>query len=151
MPEVFGVRLPPASDCLTAVDFDLLPNRPPPDVKLYDEEIEEIAESDSEEEGDYEEDEPSTTATGINQTFRGSTLQSEDTFMEDPGQPVGPISALTPSDVDMLATPVRALAQEEEEEDPLFGDEGDEPMDAAPASSPAGGVKRKLELDEDYD
>ena len=40
VPEVYGVRLPPASECLTAVDFDLVPNKPPPGVKLFDEEIE---------------------------------------------------------------------------------------------------------------
>jgi len=56
----------------------------------------------------------------------------------------------------MLATPSRALAQEEEEDeedDNLFGDEGDEPMDTAPVESPqsGGGVKRKLAIDEDYD
>ena len=50
VPEVFGVRLPPASECLTSVDFDLVPNKPPPGVKLYDEEIEEIEESDEDDE-----------------------------------------------------------------------------------------------------
>ena len=49
MPEVFGVRLPPASELLTSVDFDLIPNKPPPGTKLYDEEVEEIEESESEE------------------------------------------------------------------------------------------------------
>lgn len=48
VPETFGLRLPPASDCLTSVDFDLIPNRPPPAIKQYDEEIEEIEESGSE-------------------------------------------------------------------------------------------------------
>ena len=50
VPEVYGVRLPPASECLTAVDFDLVPNKPPPGVKLFDEEVEEIEESESDEE-----------------------------------------------------------------------------------------------------
>ena len=50
VPEVFGVRLPPAADCLTSVDFDLIPSKPPPGVKLYDEEIEEVEESDDEDE-----------------------------------------------------------------------------------------------------
>ncbi|KAH9938494.1 uncharacterized protein B0H18DRAFT_967431, partial [Fomitopsis serialis] len=49
-PEVFGVRLPPANDCLTSVDFDLVPNKPPPGVKLYDEEVEEVEESEEEDE-----------------------------------------------------------------------------------------------------
>ncbi|KAH9062198.1 TFIID-domain-containing protein [Lactarius vividus] len=50
VPEVFGLRLPPANECLTAVDFDLVPNRPPPEEKQFDEEIEEIVESASEDE-----------------------------------------------------------------------------------------------------
>ncbi|KAI9454623.1 hypothetical protein F5148DRAFT_424645 [Russula earlei] len=29
VPEVSGLRLPPANECLTAIDFDLVPNRPP--------------------------------------------------------------------------------------------------------------------------
>ncbi|KIO12802.1 hypothetical protein M404DRAFT_80544, partial [Pisolithus tinctorius Marx 270] len=44
VPEVFGVRLPPASETLTSVNFELVSNKPPPSVKLYDEEIEEIEE-----------------------------------------------------------------------------------------------------------
>jgi transcription initiation factor TFIID subunit 9B len=47
VPEVFGVRLPPPKDRLTSVDFDLLPNKPPPGVKVYDEEI--VEETDEEE------------------------------------------------------------------------------------------------------
>ena len=50
VPEVFGVRLPPASECLTSVDFDLVPSKPPPGVKLYDEEFEEVEESEDEDE-----------------------------------------------------------------------------------------------------
>ena len=55
IPEVFGVRLPPLKDCLTSVDFDLVPNKPPPTVQLYEEEI--VEETDDEEEGDDEDDE----------------------------------------------------------------------------------------------
>ncbi|KIK30467.1 hypothetical protein PISMIDRAFT_77790, partial [Pisolithus microcarpus 441] len=44
VPEVFGVRLPPASETLTSVNFELVSNKPPPSVKLYDEEVEEIEE-----------------------------------------------------------------------------------------------------------
>ncbi|KAG8852391.1 Transcription initiation factor TFIID subunit 9 [Tulasnella sp. 330] len=53
VPEVFGVRLPPAKHCLTAVDFDLIPNKPPPGVSLNDQEE---GQSDDEEEGseDYD-------------------------------------------------------------------------------------------------
>jgi len=56
IPEVFGVRLPPLKDCLTSVDFDLVPNKPPPTVQLYEEEIVEETDDD-EEEGDDDDDE----------------------------------------------------------------------------------------------
>jgi len=42
VPETFGVRLPPAQHCLTEVDFDLVPNKPPPEDPLYEEYEEEI-------------------------------------------------------------------------------------------------------------
>lgn len=49
VPEVFGVRLPPAKDCLTSINFDLVPNRPPPGINLWEEEVEEeVTESESE-------------------------------------------------------------------------------------------------------
>ncbi|EJU06275.1 TFIID-domain-containing protein [Dacryopinax primogenitus] len=35
IPETYGVRLPPAKHCLTQVDFDLVPNRPPPGSDYY--------------------------------------------------------------------------------------------------------------------
>ena len=50
VPEVFGVRLPSSQHVLTQVNFDLVPNKPPPTVKQYDEEIEEIEEDESDEE-----------------------------------------------------------------------------------------------------
>lgn len=49
VPEVFGVRLPPAKECLTAVDFDLVPNKPPPAVVLYEEEEVEVDDDEEEE------------------------------------------------------------------------------------------------------
>ena len=39
VPEVFGVRLPSSPHVLTQVDFDLVPKKPPPTVKQYEEEI----------------------------------------------------------------------------------------------------------------
>lgn len=158
VPEVFGVRLPPASECLTSVDFDLIPNKPPPGEKLYDEEVEEVEESDDEDED--EDMEPA----AIPPTSHPSHLQNPDQVMHDASaQPVAPIGALqTPSDVDMM-TPGVAVPEEgseAEEEDGLFagGDEeeesGDEHMEeVAPASPGAAtnGVKRKLVEEEDYD
>jgi len=55
VPEVFGIRHPPEKDCLMAVDFDLVPNKPPPNVQLYEEE--EYEETDEEVEEDDEDDE----------------------------------------------------------------------------------------------
>ncbi|KAG9006637.1 Transcription initiation factor TFIID subunit 9 [Tulasnella sp. JGI-2019a] len=56
VPEVFGVRLPPAKHCLTAVDFDLIPNKPPPGVSLNDENDEDEEEAQSEEDEGFEDD-----------------------------------------------------------------------------------------------
>lgn len=152
VPEVFGVRVPPASECLTAVDFDLIPNKPPPGVKLYDEEVEEIEESDEEEDEDME-------PAAIPQSQPPHTQQAA---VPPPTAPVGALQ--TPSDVDMIGT---GAAPEEgsdgEEEDGLFGNAGDEeeesadePMEDVAATATAGdgatnGVKRKLVEEEDYD
>ena len=49
MSEVFGVRLPPSKECLTSINFDLVPNHPPPGINLWEEEVEEeVTESESE-------------------------------------------------------------------------------------------------------
>ncbi|PIL36873.1 hypothetical protein GSI_00563 [Ganoderma sinense ZZ0214-1] len=153
VPEVYGVRLPPAHECLIAVDFDLVPNKPPPGVKLYDEEVEEVEESESDEDEDME---PAPLPT--------SQSQSQAQQVQIPPVSAGP--AHTPSDVDML-TPGGVPAEEgseAEEDDGLFagGDEeeeesGDDAMEDVTASTPAAGdattngVKRKLVEEEDYD
>ena len=154
VPEVFGVRLPPASECLTAVDFDLVPNKPPPGVKQYDEEIEEVEESEEEDDEDME---PATLPPAAQRSAAHAP----------PIPPVAPIAPVhTPSDVDML-TPGAVPAEEgseAEEDDGLFagGDEeeeesGDDAMEDVTASGPAtdaaatNGVKRKLVEEEDYD
>ncbi|KAH9482844.1 Transcription initiation factor TFIID subunit 9 [Psilocybe cubensis] len=155
VPEVFGLRLPPASECLASVDFDLIPNKPPPGVKLYDEEIEEIEESESEEE--EEEDTDMVPAPIERQPSQDQPMREEAPF---------PISAIaTPADVDMLGTPsgMRMDQDEgsdaaEEEEDGLFagGDDEDEESDGMEEVStslvePSNGVKRKLVEEDDYD
>lgn len=153
VPEVYGVRLPPANECLTAVDFDLVPNKPPPGVKLYDEEVEEIEESESDEDEDME---PAPLPSAASQ----SQAQQQQRAYVPPV--VG--AAHTPSDVDML-TPGGVPAEEgseAEEDDGLFagGDEeeeesGDEAMEDVTASgagdAATNGVKRKLVEEEDYD
>ncbi|KAI0698638.1 transcription initiation factor IID, 31kD subunit-domain-containing protein [Cytidiella melzeri] len=149
VPEVFGVRLPPASECLTSVDFDLVPNKPPPGVKLYDEELEEIEESEDED-GDME---PATIPTA-------EPSQPIQTSQQEPIPP--PMAALhSPSEMDIMTPGIGAPEEasdgegaglfsggEEEEES------GDEAMDVsmtAPAVDVANGAKRKLVEEDDYD
>jgi len=147
--EVFGVRLPPASECLTAVDYNLVPNKPPPDVKIFDEIVEEIEESDSEEEED--------------------TMESQEPTMDEPSSRLAPptipitapITAMhTPSDVDLVGSPEHDEEEEngsDEAEDGLFagGDEeeeseGDQAMEGVEVAA-TNGIKRKLVEDDEYD
>lgn len=151
VPEVFGVRLPPASECLTSVDFDLVPNKPPPGVKLYDEEIEEVEESEDED----EDMEPATIPAP-----QGQAPKEEQATQEAVPMPLG--ARQSPSDVDMM-TPVIAAPEEVSEGEDAGGlfsggeeeeeESGDEAMDvAAPAGEDASaGIKRKLVEEEDYD
>ncbi|EGO01854.1 hypothetical protein SERLA73DRAFT_49023 [Serpula lacrymans var. lacrymans S7.3] len=166
VPEVFGVRLPPANETLTAVNFDLIPNKPPPGVKLYDEEIEEIE----------DDDEPETPA--VRARIMGGEEEEEeeedDADMEPTSIPVRTAGPITPADIEMTATPisgpiVAAAAPEEgsdgEEEDGLFGTGGDDeeeeeeeesnPDDAMEEiqtnAAATNGITRKLVEEEDYD
>ncbi|KAJ3550621.1 hypothetical protein NMY22_g343 [Coprinellus aureogranulatus] len=158
VPEVFGVRLPPISECLTSVDFDLIPNKPPPGVKIFDEEFDEVEESEEEEEAELEPVQ-SVSATG-RATGTPSSMAQDDHVMDAPF----PISAIaTPSDIDMLG-PAQATQEAEEgsdidEDDGLFagGDDEEEESDGmeevqtAGGTAPSNGVKRKLVEEDDYD
>ncbi|PFH52521.1 hypothetical protein AMATHDRAFT_139656 [Amanita thiersii Skay4041] len=161
VPEVFGIRLPPTSDCLTAVDFDLVPHKPPPDVKLYDEEVEEIEESESEEEDEDADMEPAAMpppqATG---TPSSATSASQDHTIRD--EAPFPISAIqTPSEMDVLGTPLAGTAGMDEgsdagdDEDGLFAGGDDEESDGMEEIQTTGnatnGTKRKLVEEDDYD
>ncbi len=156
VPEVYGVRLPPASECLTAVDFDLVPNKPPPGVKLFDEEIEEVEESESDDDDMEPAPLPAPQAQQQPQQYQP---QQQQAYIP----PIAPALPHTPSDVDML-TPGAVPAEEgseAEEDDGLFagGDEeeeesADEAMEDVTASGgvdAANGMKRKLVEEEDYD
>jgi len=160
VPEVFGVRMPQASDCLTAINFDLVPNKPPPGAKLYDEEIEEIEESESEEEEDEEDEmelapipKPATNiAAATHQTAANLTVREDAPF---------PISAIaTPSDIEMLGTPGAITGGQggdegSEDEDGLFAggddDEDSDGMEEIQTTEASNGVKRKLVEEDDYD
>lgn len=152
VPEVFGVRLPPQSECLTNVDFNLIPNKPPPDVKIYDE-IEEVEESESEEE-EEEQDE--------DEDMEPAPVPTPQPVREEAPFPISAIA--TPSDIDMFGTPAAGASSQKmdegsdmgEEEDGLFagGDDEEEESDGmeevqtAPDSSEA---KRTLVEEDDYD
>ncbi|KAF7981639.1 hypothetical protein HWV62_18404 [Athelia sp. TMB] len=156
VPEVFGIRLPPAAETLTAIDFDLVPSKPPPGTKLYDEEIEEVEESESEEEEDEDEDMEPAAIPPAAPTPAAAQRPTVD---------IGPVSAMqTPSDIDMIGTPAPDEGSDAaEEEDGLFagGDEededdeegsgGDDAMEEVQPANGAAGVKRKLVEEEDYD
>lgn len=149
MLEVFGLRLPPQSERLTAIDFDLIPNRPPPEEKQFDEEIEEIAESASE---DEDEDMEPATIPPVVPPIQAVTAASA----------VNPVNAVhSPSeDVEMADTSAVVANEVEEgsdEDDGLFagGEESgvDEPMEevTTAAEDQTDGLKRKLVEEDDYD
>lgn len=141
------------------MDFDLIPNKPPPGVKIYDEEIEEIEESESSEE--EEEPEPyQNTQTSAWGRASGTPSSVAQEVMETPF----PISAIaTPADIDMLGPSAGTQPMETEEgsdidEDGLFagGDDeeesdGMEEVQTALGSGSGSGVKRKLVEEDDYD
>lgn len=148
VPEVFGVRIPASTHVLSQVDFDLVPNKPPPQVKQYDEEVEEVEEDDDEDED--------------------ASLQE---IKVEERAPLGLAPArahafATPSDADVTSpTPAGGAVGVEDgseggqdEEEGLFGDddsEGDEGMESVEVPDVAepnvNGTKRKLVEDEDYD
>lgn len=148
MLEVFGLRLPPPNERLTAIDFDLIPNRPPPEEKQFDEEIEEIAESASEDEDD--DMEPATIPAAPPQAITAPHTAA-----------VNSVNAVhTPSeDVEMADTSAAVPNEVEEgsdEDDGLFagGEESgvDEPMEEVTAAEDlTDGLKRKLVEEDDYD
>ncbi|KAL1735832.1 transcription initiation factor IID, 31kD subunit-domain-containing protein [Schizophyllum commune] len=123
VPEVFGVRLPSdPDDTLTGINFDLVPNRPPPGVKIYDEEIEEIEESEEEDEAVLEAEEEDVDMGGAN--FDEQASQPPPEPMEDSAPfPISAFAPATPADISM-ATPGDAGSDAGEDGD-LFGDEGE--------------------------
>ena len=140
---MFGVRLPPPSECLTAVDFDLIPNKPPPEVKQYDEELEEVEESESDEDEMEAADIPSVPH------WQGAPMASltQPQHDTDSGQP---LVAQTPADVDMGGTGGDE-GSDNDDADGLFGEEEEESGDEAMEDIAANDVKRKLVEEDDYD
>lgn len=150
------MRMPQASECLTSIDFDLIPNKPPPGVKLYDEEIEEVEESESEE--DDEDMEPAPIPQQPMPSRSAPNPAPQETVREFEEAPF-PISAIDTS-ADLRIGSQMAVDEGSdagEEEDGLFagGDEEEEDSDAMEEVQTSlqhtNGVKRKLEEDDDYD
>lgn len=167
--ETYGVRLPPLKHCLTAVDFDLVPNKPPPEdvVKLED---------DDEEESEEEEEEDPVSPTRPDEEMELAE-PSNIADVQPPSDLSGLASGIRMSEEAGEGEEVLAPPKEEEEEeagsddddDGLFGDDGadddddDDDMemvdiqttvvDAAPATNgtPQVGEKRKLSEDDEYD
>ncbi|KAK7061574.1 transcription initiation factor TFIID subunit 9 [Favolaschia claudopus] len=158
VPEVFGVRMPQASECLTSIDFDLIPNKPPPGVKLYDEEIEEVEESESEEDDDDDMEPtpiPQQRPMPLSRPAAPQTQQEPPREFEEAPFPISAID--TSADIRIGSQmAVDEGSEAGEEEDGLFagGDEEEEDSDAmeeVQTSLEHNGVKRKLEEDDDYD
>lgn len=133
VPEVYGVRLPPPKNCLTAVDFDIIPNKPPPGVKLTE---------DEDDEGD-EEDEDDEESDGDQKDQSGDfEMASADLF------------AITDDVNQGEEGGAKAGRGDEGDEDDLFGDEEeDEEMADETAANGLGGARtgEKRALEEDYD
>ncbi len=144
---MFGVRLPQSSDCLTSIDFDLVPNKPPPGVKIYDEEIEEIEESEEEDEDMEPAPIPESMASGPSAT---SSVAPEP-VQEAPF----PISAL-PSVADARMASDNG-SDVGDEDDGLFAGGDDDDSDAMEEvqttlnEGAVNGMKRKLVETDDYD
>lgn len=151
VPEVFGVRLPPQSECLTNVDFNIIPNKPPPDVKIYDE-VDEEEESEEEEEEEEEQD--------IDEDMEPAPVPTPQPVPQEAPFPISAIA--TPSDIEMFGTPAAGASTQEmdegsdagEEEDGLFAggdDEESDGMEEVQTTPNSGEVKRKLVEEDDYD
>ncbi|KAG8740920.1 Transcription initiation factor TFIID subunit 9 [Ceratobasidium sp. 428] len=146
--DTYGTRIPPAKQALTSVDFDIVPNKPPPgmnDPETFEEEYEEW------EEDDTPEVPPAPAADDL-------------MVMDDPDEPIALVDETAPIQGGEAGEAAPQAEEEDNDADDLFGDaeadDDDNKMDQdtttaepAPASgSPsAGGVKRKIEEDDNYD
>ena len=132
------MRLPPPSECLTAVDFDLIPNKPPPLSKFYTETIEELEESESDDNDDDMEPAYHQPAT---------REDSEEPMQQDAPFPISAIAAPI-----VIGSAEQKQEEASDDEDGLFagGDEDSDGMEEV-QDQPVNGAKRKLVEDDDYD
>ncbi|ELU45452.1 TFIID-31kDa domain-containing protein [Rhizoctonia solani AG-1 IA] len=145
--DTYGIRVP-AKHALTSVDFDIVPNKPPPGLngpETYEEEYEEWEEDDTPE--------------------QPSGPQGDDLMvMDDPDEPIALVEDVAPMQNGGATAGEEAPTQVDEgagsDADDLFGDAGEDDADKmdqdAPAPEPSGtspsaGAKRKMEEDDNYD
>lgn len=163
--EVFGVRLPPAKNCLAAVDFDLVPNKPPPGLVVSqgeDEEEEDDSADDGEDEeglrGDRDRDDDMEMADGsVTNLFSmpmaaqmtGDREDYDDPADEGPGDPTG-VGSGGPDEDDLFGEDEgdEDAAMEEAEGSDPFGGHSEMPNGFTTA---AGGKRKADDDDDDYD
>ncbi|KAJ7068122.1 transcription initiation factor IID, 31kD subunit-domain-containing protein [Mycena amicta] len=150
VPEVFGVRMPPASDCLTSIDFDLIPNRPPPGVKLY----EEVEESESESESD-DDMEPAPIPQQAAPSRPPPTAAPPEPVVDETPFPISAIDMSSGPRIGSQVVPNEGSDAGEEEDGLFAGGDDDDDSDAMEevqtSLGQTNGIKRKLEEDDDYD
>ncbi|KAI6034331.1 hypothetical protein BKA83DRAFT_4188353 [Pisolithus microcarpus] len=137
VPEVFG------SETLTSVNFELVSNKPPPSVKLYDEEVEEI-EEEEEAPGPQEDEEDDADMEPAAIPASNPPVTPTDVEMGTSSPASAPIVATVAEEADLFGG-----AGEDEDEDESAGDDVMEEIQTA--TEPSNGVKRKLVEEEDYD
>lgn len=160
MSETYGVRLPPQKYCLTAIDFDLVPNKPPPqDVAV-------LSSDEGDDDGDDEEDEAEIDEAMDEDPLSPRRDMDGDTTMLTPG----PDGLAGPSSMDALGLLSSTLQGHQPEPDASDSDDGpdglfedddeddqDDDSQGAPAAggstgaAPQIGEKRKLNEDDEYD
>lgn len=145
---MFGVRLPQQSECLTSIDFDLVPNKPPPGKPQFDE-IEEIVESESEDDEDME-----PAPIPFSASAPGPASQEPQSMAMEVEETPFPISAIQ-TDITAPAPPADEGSDAGDHEDLFAGGDDDEGSDAMEevqtGESATNGVKRKLVEEDDYD
>lgn len=162
MSETYGVRLPPQKYQLTAVDFDLLPNKPPPQDVLHLSSDGEDDEAEDDDEGDEAE---------VNEAMDEDPLSPRrdmdgDTNMLTPGaEDPMPVASMDSLGLTFSSKPADANDSDSDDgPDGLFEDDDEDEQEdddqdsgaaaaagGAAQSAPQVGDKRKLNEDDEYD
>ncbi|KAF8314715.1 TFIID-31kDa-domain-containing protein, partial [Clavulina sp. PMI_390] len=153
--ETYGIRLPPQKYCLTAIDFDLVPNKPPP------QDMPSVSSDEEDEDAEDEEDEAEIDEAMDEDLFSPRRDADGDTNMMTPG--AEGLNITTSMDgLGLLSGELGGAAADadsdsDEGPDGLFDDdEEDEQEEESPgagagaSSGPQVGEKRKLDEDDEY-